>query len=232
MTEDSTRTRILNVAGAAFAERGFQATTVRDICRVAEVNLAAVNYHFGDKERLYIEAIKHSHRFRVEQAPLPQWPPGTPPERRLRDFVQTTIARMLVVQGLPWQERLMMREMLQPMGACRELVEDYFRPHLEQLLEILDEMVPPDWPAPARHQLAFSIVGQCLFYRFHDEVIRMLVSEEEFGGNFSPGQLADHITDVTLAALGRRPLFPNYDRAQPANRMPGVGTTRAVLGKR
>jgi hypothetical protein len=116
--------------------------------------------------------------------------------------------------------------MLQPMGACRELVEDYFRPHLEQLLEILDEMLPRDWPVPARHKLAFGVVGQCLFYRFQDEVIRMLVSEEELRGNYSPQQLADHITDVTLAALGRQPLFSAYDNTRR------VAKPRAVSGKR
>ena len=51
-TRTNTRQRVLEAAGEVFAERGFRAATVREICQRAKANLAAVNYHFGDKERL------------------------------------------------------------------------------------------------------------------------------------------------------------------------------------
>ena len=57
-----TRSRILNAAGPVFADKGFRDATVRDICQAASVNLASVNYHFGDKQRLYIESVKEAHR--------------------------------------------------------------------------------------------------------------------------------------------------------------------------
>ena len=46
------RGRILSAAGREFAEKGFEAATIRDICTLASVNVAAVNYYFGDKHRL------------------------------------------------------------------------------------------------------------------------------------------------------------------------------------
>ena len=49
---ESTRERLLVVAREVFSEQGFQGATVREICRRAEVNLAAVNYHFSSKEAL------------------------------------------------------------------------------------------------------------------------------------------------------------------------------------
>ena len=53
-----TRDRLLKAAEQLFAERGFKNVTVRDICRVARANVAAVNYHFGDKMGLYREVLQ------------------------------------------------------------------------------------------------------------------------------------------------------------------------------
>ena len=49
-----TRERLLEAAGAVFAERGFRDATIREICERANAkNVAAVHYHFGEKEELY-----------------------------------------------------------------------------------------------------------------------------------------------------------------------------------
>src|SRR5262245_56133679 len=59
---DATRSRLIEAAGHVFAEQGFKATTVRDICAKAGANVAAVNYHFGGKEGLYNAVLRHAHR--------------------------------------------------------------------------------------------------------------------------------------------------------------------------
>jgi len=51
-TCDGARTRILDVAEAAFAENGIDATSLRALTRIAGVNVAAVHYHFGSKDGL------------------------------------------------------------------------------------------------------------------------------------------------------------------------------------
>ena len=56
--DDTTRTRILQAAEALFAESGFARTSLRAITARAEVNLAAVNYHFGSKEALIQEIFR------------------------------------------------------------------------------------------------------------------------------------------------------------------------------
>ena len=48
-----TRARLLYAAARLFAERGYARVTVRDICKKARANVAAVNYHFGGKDGLY-----------------------------------------------------------------------------------------------------------------------------------------------------------------------------------
>jgi AcrR family transcriptional regulator len=58
MAEIDTRLRILDAAEVLFTEYGFEATTLRRITGAAEVNLAAVNYHFGSKEALIREVFR------------------------------------------------------------------------------------------------------------------------------------------------------------------------------
>jgi AcrR family transcriptional regulator len=49
---DETRSRILDSAERLFAERGFEAVSLRQITRDADVNIAAIHYHYGSRERL------------------------------------------------------------------------------------------------------------------------------------------------------------------------------------
>ncbi len=206
MPEDA-RDRILLAAGQAFAEHGFEGATVRDICLAAGANVAAVNYYFGDKRRLYIESVKHAHRSRVEQVPLPMWPAGTPAAERLHDFVDNMLERMLGFGQPPWQVRLMMREVLQPTDACRELVEDYIRPHFDVLLGILDEIVGGRLPFAELRRIGLSIVGQCFLYRAAGDVVGMLVPPDELAAVHTPRRIAEHVTRFTLAALGTGPVI-------------------------
>jgi len=199
------RERILSAAGREFAERGYEAATIRDICLAAGVNLAAVNYYFGDKQRLYVESVKHAHQQRAGQVPLPEWTVGTPPQRKLRDFVGNLLERMLGFGEPPWQVRLMMREVLHPTDACRELVEDYVRPRFELLVSILDELVDGQLSHTELRRVALSIIGQCFLYRAAGDVVGMLVPREELKSHHSLGPLADHVTGYALAALGLTP---------------------------
>lgn len=57
MSNQNTKARILEAASRVFCEKGFKATTVRDICAAADANVAAINYHFGDKRKLYFQVL-------------------------------------------------------------------------------------------------------------------------------------------------------------------------------
>jgi AcrR family transcriptional regulator len=200
---DDTRTKVLHAAGPVFAEKGFQAATVREICQEAGVNLASVNYHFRDKENLYLETVKHAHRYIAQLTPLPDWSQSTSPEVRLLGFVRTMLTRMLGRERPSWSTRLMMREVLEPTGACRALAEEYMKPHFKILSGILQEMLPADAPSHVRTKTAFSIIGQCLYYRVAAEVIGMIVPEEERTEHFQIDAIAEHIAGFTLRSLGR-----------------------------
>lgn len=55
----NTKERILHAAEDLFAQHGFAGTSLRQVTSRADVNIAAVNYHFGSKENLVHEVFKH-----------------------------------------------------------------------------------------------------------------------------------------------------------------------------
>ena len=57
-TVKDTKEQILNVAERQFAEKGYAGTTLRGVIKEAEVNIAAVHYHFGSKEELFVAVVQ------------------------------------------------------------------------------------------------------------------------------------------------------------------------------
>ncbi len=195
---DDPRQRLLEAAGEIFAERGFDGATVRTISKRAGANLAAVNYYFRDKERLYIEAVKHA---ACGPAEAPAWPPGTPPAVKLRDFIRQMARNLFDPTRPAWHARLMMREMAQPTSACAELVRDYIGPRAAVLEGVLRELMPAEAPRWKRFMTAFSIVGQLLFYVSHKPVLGLLAGPDALK-HFDAETVAEHVTDFSLKALG------------------------------
>ena len=64
-----TRQRVLEAAVEGFAEHGFRKATVRNICKRANANVAAINYHFRDKEGLYTSVLQYAHQCACEKYP-------------------------------------------------------------------------------------------------------------------------------------------------------------------
>jgi AcrR family transcriptional regulator len=199
-TSENPRERLLEAAGEIFAEKGFKGATVREIIDRAGVNIAAVNYYFRDKERLYIESVKHAACGEADEPRL-EWPLGTPPAVKLRDLIRFQLLKFLDPGRPPWLARLIMRELTQPSGACAELVREYIEPRSKILLGILRELLPPGTPQRKLFMTAFSVVGQCHFYCSHKPIIRLLIGEDEYQ-RLDVAALAEHISQFTLRALG------------------------------
>ena len=195
------RVRILLAAGREFAERGYEAATVRDICTAAGVNVAAVNYYFGDKRRLYVESVRRAHEERVGREPLPEWVTGTPAERRLGDVVDHLLRRTPGLGGASWQARLLLRELVQPTDACRGVVEDHVRPRFAAILSILEELSAGCLPQSELKWLAISIIGQCLLHGAAGEFVGMFLPPDDIDALQSPAPLAARITRHALAVV-------------------------------
>ena len=92
----STKDRILGAAEELFAQHGFSGTSLRQVTSRAEVNIAAVNYHFGSKENLVNEVFRRrmdemsSHRLEMLRAALAEHPGELEPI--LAAFVEPALA--------------------------------------------------------------------------------------------------------------------------------------------
>ncbi len=219
MTNDNTRVQILDAAGPVFAEKGYRAT-VREICKAADVNLASVNYYFGDKQNLYVETVRRAYTLRSTQVPMPAWPDDASPAEKLTGFIHTLVTRMVGLEEAPWPTRLLTNEVLEPTAACQDLVEEYFRPIFDALLGILGDIVPESVSTEQRQRLAFSVLGQCVLYRVAGGVVTMLVTPGEVERHFSIDQIARHISAVSLAALGLTPPWPQVNESNVAIDVP------------
>src|SRR5260221_3762595 len=154
----NTKQRMISTAGEIFAEQGFRAATVREICARAKANVAAVNYYFGDKMGLYVETVQAAHCAPTELMNH-EWPAGVDPEDKLRFFIEQMLTHLLDDRRPAWHARLMMREMAEPTEACVKLVEAYIRPLAEKLRGILGEMLPATTPDAERWLIGASIIG-------------------------------------------------------------------------
>jgi AcrR family transcriptional regulator len=205
MTEreaEDTKQRLIAVAGEVFAEQGFKAATVRDICQRAKANIAAVNYYFGDKDGLYFEAVQAAHCCPPELM-NPDWSAGLTAEEKLRLFIQKLLQHLLDDRRPAWHAQLMMREMAEPTEACEKLVEGYIRPSAETLRGILGDLLPAGATEEEQWLTGSSIIGQCLFYKVQAPVVRLLMGEEMFG-RLDVKTLAEHISQFSLAAIAAR----------------------------
>jgi AcrR family transcriptional regulator len=198
--QDPTKVRLLEAAGEEFALKGFDAARIRTICERAGANIAAVNYHFGDKEQLYVQAVLEAHRFGCGgDDPNPAGTADAPGQ--LRGFIHHFLCRVLAINDPDdWHHRLMLREMLHPTSASDVLIREVIRPRFERLIEILRSFCPlaDDRKLQA---LAFSVIGQCLHYKMARAFTERLVGPTAFRA-LDPDYLTEHITSMCLAALG------------------------------
>jgi TetR/AcrR family transcriptional regulator, regulator of cefoperazone and chloramphenicol sensitivity len=202
-----TKRRLLDAAGEIFSEKGFKAATVREICRVAKANVAAVHYHFGDKEGLYkallVEAFENGLR---RYPPNLHLGPDASCEERLSAFVHSFLLRTLGSERFAWCGKLMSRELHEPTEALDHIVERYILPLTEQLRTIVAEILGGDAkPGDTRTlHCTMSVVGQCQYIFRSRTVIGRLIPSLRFD-EAGIEALARHITTFSLSALKHLP---------------------------
>lgn len=210
----STRARLLEAAGEVFAAQGFQHATVRDIVAKAGANIAAVNYHFGDKRGLYVEVIRECKRWASEHYPVVGEggveERSADPREQLRLLIQQFMQRLLDRGRPAWHGKLMCREIADPSesgGAAFDMVvEEFIRPQARLLETIIAGLVfghAKKLNAKEEGQVRLcvaSVVGQVLHYEHAAKVMGKLYPMEMEPGD-QIDRLADHVFRFSLAAM-------------------------------
>jgi AcrR family transcriptional regulator len=202
MTRDlETRGRLLAAAERLFADSGFTNVTVRDICRAARANVAAVNYHFGDKLGLYREVLQSAiDRMRATNDAARAAGEGQDAEERLRRSIVIFVTRLLK-SGHDTVHRLIQREIADPTPALDALIEQGIRPRIEYLSRAVADIIGCPLADPCVLRCVASIQAQSIAYKPHPIMARLgLPLEPTTAAQVET--IADHVADFSLAGIG------------------------------
>jgi AcrR family transcriptional regulator len=211
-----TQARLLAVAGRLFATQGFEDTKVRQICRAAHVNVAAIRHHFGSKEALYRAVVLRSHQGLLEREPLPR----SDAEEDAEDALEAAVAHMLRVvlvrrAGHPYAGQLIARELQAPTAALDELIDNVMKPVRAEMSRTIGVLLGDADSPGLRGQCTNFVTGLCIFHELGKEVLK------RFG--FPPPrrdaevpELAAVITQFALGGIERlsRRYGPSHSRSR------------------
>jgi len=193
-----TRQRLIDAASRLFAERGFSKVTVREICRSARANVAAVNYHFGGKTGLYEEIVRSA--IRIMQGTTEEIQKAgekRPAEEQLAAYVCIFLTRVVEARN-GWIHHLMAHELTNPTPALELVVTDVIKPRMAYLGSVIAKLIGCKTTDARVEHCVMSVQAQCLALlsdriaeRFHPFAINAKRLDV----------LADHITRFSLAGI-------------------------------
>ncbi len=196
--------RILSEAEALFAERGFYAVTVREITLAARCNLAAVNYHFGNKQNLYMEVFRCLWKPRAERV-LARFENliEAQGERSLQGIVRA-VAEAFIKGPLSDEERLrhaqlMIREMARPTEAFEMVIGDVIGPFQQKLVELIRPFMAREMGRVALLLHIQSIISMVTHFNFARHPV-MRITGMDYDDRFTD-ELVEHVVRFSLNGL-------------------------------
>jgi len=199
-SDRETRERLLRAAEQLFATRGFKDVTVREICRAARANVAAINYHFGDKMGLYREVLQVAiDAMRETNEAGQRAAAGRPPAEQLQRYLSVFLRRVLDSKN-ETIHRLIQREADHPTPAMDAMIEQALRPRLEFLAAVVSALMACDPDDPRVLRCVGSVLAQTITY------VRKNPIAERLGFIFKPTAenieaAARHIAEFSVAGI-------------------------------
>src|SRR5579863_9282833 len=166
-----TRERILKAAERLFAERGYDATSVRAIVAKARVNQAAINYHFAGKEGLYREVLRAAFRALTEdQLAHAEEARALSREEALGDFVRRQLRPLTARDELSRYLRIFNWESVRPTAVFRKLLSEEAAPFMGLAVDLVRRFLP-DADQRTLTIAAVWLIGQCsVFVRNREQL--------------------------------------------------------------
>ena len=198
----NTREKLLRAASEIFADKSYRDATVAEICERAEANIAAVNYHFNDKETLYREAWRYTFVESIKTYP-PDGGVGedAPPEDRLRGQVSALLRRIADEENKEFL--IAQRELVNPTGLLDEVIREELRPMHDRTEAVVRELLGPEVQGADVQFCVTSIINQCV----NPIVTRRRKATEAIVATEGPPRIddiaafADHVTRFSLAGI-------------------------------
>jgi AcrR family transcriptional regulator len=168
---DITRERIMKAAERLFAERGYDATSIRAIVAKARVNQAAINYHFDGKDGLYREVLRAAFRALTEQQlEHADEMKAMSREAALAEFIRRQLRPLLGRDEYSRHMRILNWETVRPTVVFRKLLSEEAAPFMGLAVELVRRFQPE---ADQRTLVAAAVwlVGQCsVFLRNREQL--------------------------------------------------------------
>ena len=148
---EDTRAAIRDASLKLFAERGFEAASMRDIAAAVGVEHSLLRYHFGDKGKLWREAVSQMiDRLDAEMAEVWSSNQGQPLVERFKDYVR---AYVRYCAAHPEHARIVVQESMRPSDRVAWIVDKGVRTQHGQLTPVLRALIRqghlPDIPIPS-----------------------------------------------------------------------------------
>lgn len=199
--QNSIKTSIIQAAGIIFVEKGYRASTIRQICTRASVNVAAVNYYFGNKKNLYSSVLNHYKDAAYEKYPLTYGiknddSPGT----KVATFIRVMMMRMFEEGHAPMFGKLLLRELIEPTGELEALIKTHFRPSFLQLASYVRDVLGSTGTEAEVLLCTMSIFGQCLYFSNSPSINKKMLKKKKYSRQ-EIDMFTEHIIRFSMAAL-------------------------------
>jgi len=193
---DATRQALILAAITIFGRDGFHAASTRDIAREAEANQAAIGYHFGGKEALYLAAIRdiagqittrigpitEEIRAKLDELVEQHVDPVKIREESLSLLIKlmSGMLRMLVTRESSSWARLILREQQSPTPAFDVFYKELMSRIMQVTTELVGRIRGLDPQLEEAKILAITVFGQVIVFRASREAVLRYMGWEDF----------------------------------------------------
>lgn len=203
---EGTKLALIMAAGELFAESGIEGPGVRAIAEKAGVNIAAINYHFGSKENLYVETFRYVilHEKDVHAVDFfKEAGEDISPYKAsvlLYRYVKEKFNAHFSKKQPRWFNMLVMRALQDPSPSLQSLVEEVFRPDMDAFVSFIQKANPRISQEDAV-LLDFFLTGQIFFYALSRTPILMALKKEDYDKGFI-NAAAEQIARAMISRIG------------------------------